>query len=117
MRKLLLAGLFGVITTMPALAQQKTDDHAGHHAAQPAASTTTTGDLTDGEVRRVDRPGGKLTLRHAEIKSLDMPPMTMVFTVSDKALLDTLKAGDKVKFRAVHEAGTYRVTELKVVVP
>ena len=50
-----------------------------------------TGDMTDGEVRKVDKEGGKLTLKHADIKSLDMPAMTMVFTVKDKAMLDKLK--------------------------
>ena len=43
-------------------------------------------------MRKVDKAGGKLTLKHGEIKSLDMPPMTMVFEVKDKALLDTVVA-------------------------
>jgi Cu(I)/Ag(I) efflux system protein CusF len=56
--------------------------------------------LTDGEVRKVDKATGKVTLKHGEIKNLDMPPMTMVFGVKDKAMLDKLKKGDKVKFAA-----------------
>jgi Cu(I)/Ag(I) efflux system protein CusF len=44
-----------------------------------------------------------------------MPPMTMVFGVRDKAVLDKLKAGDKVRFSAVNEAGRYTVTEIEVV--
>ena len=44
-----------------------------------------------------------------------MPPMTMVFTVKDKAVLDSVQPGDKVKFKAVNEAGKYTVTELRVV--
>ena len=70
--------------------------------------------MTDGEVRKVDKEAGKLTLRHAEIKSLDMPAMTMVFAVKDKALLDNLKAGDKIRFRAIHDAGRYTVTEMQM---
>ena len=50
---------------------------------------------------------------HAEIKSLDMPGMTMVFVVKDKAMLDTLKTGDKVKFRAINDAGKYTVTDIQ----
>lgn len=56
--------------------------------------------LSEGEVRKVDKATGKITLRHGEIKNLDMPPMTMVFGVKDKALLDKVKKGDKVRFAA-----------------
>ena len=70
-------------------------------------------DMTDGEVRKVDREAGKLTLKHGPIRNLDMPPMTMVFTVKDKALLDKLKAGDKVRFKAVDVAGKITVTDIQ----
>lgn len=83
-----------------------------HH--QPAAAATAgTGDLSDGEVRKVDAEAGKLTLKHGEIKSLDMPAMTMVFAVRDKAMLDQLKTGDKVRFKAVNDAGKLTVTEIQ----
>ena len=75
------------------------------------ASTT---DMTDGEVRKIDLEAGKVTLKHADIKSLDMPAMTMVFTVKDKAMLDKLKAGDKIKFKAINDAGKYTVTEMQM---
>ncbi|WP_341887955.1 copper-binding protein [Variovorax sp. YR752] len=70
-------------------------------------------DMTDAEVRKVDKDAGKLTLKHGEIKNLDMPPMTMVFVVRDRAMLDKLKAGDKVKFKAVKDGGSYVVTEIQ----
>ena len=82
-------------------------------AASAAAEAANASELTDGEVRKIDLEAGKLTLRHAEIKSLDMPAMTMVFSVKDKALIDKLKAGDKIKFRAVNEAGKYMVTDIQ----
>ena len=77
------------------------------------AAAVAQADLTDGEVRKIDKDGGKLTLRHGEIRNLDMPPMTMVFTVKDKALLDKLQPGDKVKFRAVAEGGQIVVTQIE----
>ena len=70
-------------------------------------------DLSEAEVRKVDKEAGKLTLKHGEIKNLDMPPMTMVFSVKDKAMLDPIKAGDKVKFKATKEGGNYVVTEIQ----
>lgn len=86
--------------------------HGAHHASSGAPAIST--DWTDGEVRKIDREGGKVTLRHAEIKSLDMPPMTMVFRVREKAVLDKLQIGSRVQFQAVSEAGEFVVTELKV---
>ena len=72
-------------------------------------------DMTDAEARKIDKAQSKITLKHGEIKNLDMPPMTMVFTVRDKAVLDSVQPGDKVKFKAVNEAGKYTVTELRVI--
>ncbi len=66
----------------------------------------------DGEVRKIEKPQGKITLRHGELKALDMPPMTMVFRVSNPALLDNLAVGDKVKFDAAKVGGNYTVTTI-----
>ncbi len=78
-----------------------------------AAGAARANDLADAEVRKVDKDAGKITLKHGEIKNLDMPPMTMVFSVKDKAMLDPIKAGDKVKFKAAKEGGNYIVTEIQ----
>ena len=69
--------------------------------------------MTDGEVRKIDKDAGKLTIRHGEIKNLDMPPMTMVFTVKDKSLLDAVKAGDKIRFSVVDVGGKLLVTDIQ----
>jgi Cu(I)/Ag(I) efflux system periplasmic protein CusF len=68
---------------------------------------------TQAEVRKVDREAKKVTLKHGEIKNLDMPPMTMVFQVKDPAVLETLKQGDKVKFTAEKLNGAYVVTSIE----
>ena len=81
------------------------------HAQTTAAAAAS--DWTSAEVRKVDREGSKLTLKHAEIKSLDMPPMTMVFQARDKAMLDGLDVGSKIRFRAGREKGQYTVLELQ----
>lgn len=67
----------------------------------------------DAEVRKVDKEAGRLTLKHAEIKSLDMPPMTMVFRVRTPAILDGLAVGDRVRFQLVREAGQFIVTAIQ----
>ncbi|MBP6903526.1 MAG: copper-binding protein [Burkholderiaceae bacterium] len=88
---------------------------SGAALATPNAVATTAeaADLTEGEVRKIDKAAGKLTLRHAEIRNLDMPAMTMVFQVRDRALLDKLKVGDKVRFRVENSAGGYVVTAIE----
>ncbi|MGB4060730.1 MAG: copper-binding protein [Burkholderiaceae bacterium] len=94
-----------------AMAWAQATDHS-HHAAPAVQAAAPATDLTDGEVRKLDLDTGKVTLKHGPIKSLDMPPMTMVFT-ADKALLTPLKVGDKVRFKVVHQGGTYVVTDIQ----
>ena len=103
--------LMSTTLAAPAFAQQKADDHSAHHPAATATAPAAD-EMADAEVRKVDKDAAKLTLKHGEIKSLEMPPMTMVFNVKDKAMLDRVKAGDKVRFKAVNEAGKYTVTEI-----
>jgi Cu/Ag efflux protein CusF len=69
--------------------------------------------LTEGEVQRIDKAAGKITLKHGEIRNLDMPPMTMVFQVKDPALLDRAKAGEKVRFSAEKDGKVYFVTAIE----
>ena len=71
--------------------------------------------LVDGEVRKIDKDAAKITIRHGPIPNLDMPPMTMVFQVKDKALLEQVKAGDKIKFQAEKVSGGYAVTRMEAV--
>lgn len=82
-------------------------------SGQPGMMQMQSGDLTDGEVRKVDKDARKITLKHGEIRNLDMPPMTMVFRVEDPAMLESVKAGDKVMFRAEKEGGQYVVTRIQ----
>ncbi|MFN4310998.1 MAG: copper-binding protein [Ferrovibrio sp.] len=63
---------------------------------------------TDGEVRRVDKLTGKITLRHGPIAgALEMPAMSMVFQTKDPTLLDRLKPGDKGRFVISKDEGGY----------
>jgi len=108
-----IAGLVVIassLTAPPLLAQPS--GHAAHHTAQPATSAAATS-MSDGEVRKVDKDAGKITLKHGPIPNLDMPDMTMVFRVKDAAMLDAVKAGDKVRFTADKVGGQYTVTRIE----
>lgn len=70
------------------------------------------GELVKGEVVKVDKAAGKVTLKHGPIKKLDMDSMTMVFRVADPAMLDKMKAGDRIEFEADRVNGAITVTKL-----
>jgi Cu/Ag efflux protein CusF len=69
--------------------------------------------MTDGDVRKVDQEASRVTIKHGDIKHLDMPGMTMVFTAKDKNLLASVKPGDKVKFMVVNEGGKMVLTDIQ----
>ena len=84
-------------------------------AAAPAASGAmplSAGAMTEGEVRKIDKENKKTTLKHGEIKNLEMPGMTMVFQVKDPSMLESVKQGDKVMFKAEKANGALMVTEI-----
>jgi Cu/Ag efflux protein CusF len=111
MNRLLLTPLLAAAITLPALAQQKADDHTAHHATAGGSAIV---DMTEGEIRKVDKEAKKITIKHGEIKNLDMPPMTMVFQVKDASLLDKVKAGEMIRFTAEKTAtGTLVVTDIQ----
>lgn len=102
-------------TALPAMAQTAADhskmDHSKmEHGKMGMAATPA---VADGEVRKIDKENGKITIRHGEIKHMDMPPMTMVFTAKDKALLDKVQVGQKIQFTVVHEGGKMVVTDMQ----
>ncbi len=66
-----------------------------------------------GTVEKVDTAQGKITIDHGAIPNLDMESMTMVFRVQDPALLQGVKAGDKVQFTADRVNGQISVTSIK----
>ena len=107
-----------VATAVCALAFQLAAGAAAHAggpekvSGEKMARAPGTADMTDGEVRKIDKEARKITIRHGEIKNLEMPPMTMVFQVTDPALLDRVRAGDKIRFKAEKSGGAFVVTEI-----
>lgn len=89
------------------------DSHM-HHAsneAKPAVGANSA--WTEGEVRGIDKAAGKVTLKHGAMPKFDMPPMTMAYRVKDKAMLDRLKPGDRVRFEADGVGGEFTVLRLE----
>ena len=101
------AALLGATTL---IAQGSLAQTAMNHGAMPMTAAA----MSDGEVRKIDKETGKITIKHGPIKHLDMPPMSMVFTAKDPALLDRVKVGDKIRFHAADEAGKMIVTDIQL---
>ncbi len=78
-----------------------------------AGGEMSSAEMTDGEVKKIDKESQKITLKHGEIKNLGMPGMTMVFKVKDPAVLDQLQVGDKVRFEAQKAQGALVVTQIE----
>ena len=106
LRTITLAALF-------ALAAAGAGAAGSHHADAETDPALAAPELADGEIRKVDPDGAKLTIRHGPLQDLDMPGMTMVFQVKDAALLDKVKEGDKVRFSAEKTGGAYVVTMIE----
>lgn len=70
-------------------------------------------EYTKGEVKKIDEAQKKLTIKHEELKNLEMPAMTMVFVVADEAMLGKVKVGQMIEFVADRVNGRITVTEIK----
>lgn len=106
------------------LAAAQQAGHDAHHTAAKVAQNSAAADAapassaasaenSEGEIRKVDKDAKKITIRHGELKNLDMPPMTMVFQVKDPAMLDKVKQGDKVNFVAEKVDGKFTVMQIE----
>ena len=61
--------------------------------------------LVAGEVKKIDKPAGRITLKHAEIKAYDMPGMTGAYKV---------QVGDRVQFSLDRVNSVYTITKIDV---
>lgn len=92
----------------PALAQM-----SGHkHGSAPAAAGAAT-ELADGEIRRIDTERGVLMLKHGELRSVGMGPMTMSFKLQDPKMAQGLAVGDKVKFAVIAQGENLIITQIR----
>jgi Cu(I)/Ag(I) efflux system protein CusF len=100
-----------MILPLASHASSEQESAPGESPADTAAAET----LTEGEVKRINKETGKLTIKHGPILNLDMPPMTMVFRTADSAMLDQVQIGDQVRFIVEKIDGKYTVTHIEPV--
>lgn len=88
-RAIVLLGI--VVVGVPVIGQTEPLRLAAVGVAAASVSTT-------GVVQQVNQDEGKVKISHDAIPALDWPAMTMFFPVKDKAMLQGVGAGDKVRF-------------------
>lgn len=81
-------------------------------AALATTSALAQAPTASGEITKLDRAAARVTLKHGEIKNLDMPPMTMVFRVADPRLLEGLAVGQRIGFTAERINGQFTLTSV-----
>lgn len=86
---------------------------AEESTAAPEIKSADAAAVSSGEVRKIDKEAGKITVKHGPLANLGMPPMTMVFRVSDPTLLDQAKPGDKIDFVAEKANGALTITKIQ----
>jgi Cu(I)/Ag(I) efflux system protein CusF len=99
-----------IISLLVALAPPAYAQH-NHHAMQPAAQAAP---LSDGTVKKIDKAAGEVVIQHGQLDSIGMPPMTMAFGVADKAWLNKLKPGDRIRFAAEMKGGNAIVSRYEM---
>lgn len=107
---LLTGALFGCgeKADAPAPTTPQTDAASGQQNAAPATHQAS------GSIEAVDPVAGTLRIQHGPVASVGWPAMTMDFIVSDKALLNNVKSGQKIDFDFYDRGGDYVVTSIRV---
>lgn len=109
----LACALLATLALALALPAAAHTEHAGHDGAQGAPHAAVSHPLSTGVVTRVNKDQGKLTIRHGPLENLGMPAMTMIFRAPDATLLDRVKPGDSIRFRAERVRGNFIVTHVE----
>ena len=68
--------------------------------------------MSEGVVKKIVPATQKITIKHGPIENLDMPPMSMVFNVTDASLLESVSEGDNIRFLAVDKNGKLFIEQM-----
>lgn len=109
--KFLCAGILTSVALVLPLAASAQSDHSAHHDGAPAAKSQSA--MVNGVVQRVNKDAGSVTIAHEPLTNLNMPGMTMTFAVKERAWLNGLKEGNRIRFIADNVNGQLTVVALQ----
>lgn len=95
---LLIAAAGAIIGLTPSFAASS--DHTGHSKGNAPAGAA----MAEGLVKKIDRQKSLVIITHGPLPN-GMPAMTMGFRPKDRAWLDQLKEGQKIRFTAEEVKG------------
>ena len=112
MNKIFISGLFfaSLHFSLPFAAAGE-HEHSHQHSMHQDPVNRIQG--IDGVVRKVDMKRLKVTMKHGEIKQIEMPAMVMNYNVTDSSLLAGVMKGDKVRFSMDRVDGKYVITHIE----
>ena len=112
--KISIASVFIALAAFLPISAMSANDHGGHGAMPSHATVSSDMKMVDGQVKKIDKAAGKVTLSHGPLANLGMDmPMTMVFRVKDAAWLEQMKEGDKIRFVADNVNGAITVVQFE----
>ncbi len=104
MKKIMFAIGFALLSTVNAFANDVKAD----------VQISVDKEYAEGEIKKLDLSRQKVTIKHGDIKSVDMPPMTMIFTLKNEELGKDLEVGQKILFYVEKIQGKYTITDLNI---
>lgn len=78
-----------------------------------ATAAMADGEVTRGQVTKIDEAQAKLTIQHGPIKKFNMDAMEMIFKAADPAMVKAVKVGDKIDFHADKVNGQMTVIKIE----
>lgn len=79
----------------------------------PLTAAVQEADLVEGQVTKIDKAAGKITIKHGPLKKFGMDDnMTMVFRAQEPTMLDVVNVGDTIKFVPDRINGQFTVTKI-----
>ena len=110
MKSILLTA--SLLTVLSSGGHAQATNHDAMGKMGPAIKESGSSSMTEGIVTKVDKAAGTVTLKHAEVKSVGMPAMTMAYKAKNPALLDMIAAEDKVGFSLEKQGNKYLVNAI-----
>lgn len=107
----LIAAFVLISFVAPSMAQT---DHSMHGNKSASSAPSASSQMGEGLVKKVDKAKGTVTLAHGALPN-GMPPMTMAYRVKNVAWLDTLKAGQTIRFSTDPAEGDMTLVRFELV--
>ncbi len=112
MKNTIYSTLLVILLAATGTAVAENNMHGMNHADMQKMSIAP--QWVDGQVKKINQKRGKVTLQHGNIPNV-MPAMTMSYPVAQRQTIESLNAGDKVRFTLEKNNNDYVVTHIEAV--